>query len=82
MRCASRVTVGQKLLFIEGLRIVQYLLGRVAQQPVPIPLQGGEVIQTGRLRGFLLSLHAADNGSLALTGGAELFRRLSLFHTR
>ena len=45
--------IGQQLLFVEGLCIVQGLLGRVAKDTVCFPLQGGQVIELG---GILLLL--------------------------
>ena len=46
---AVRAGIGQQLLFIERLGVVQGLLGRVAEHPVCLPLQGGQVVQFGRL---------------------------------
>ena len=50
---AVRPGIGQQLLLVEGLRVVQSLLRRVAERPVCLPLQGGQVVELGR-RLFLL----------------------------
>ena len=52
--------IGQQLLFIEGLGIFQSLLGRIAEDPVCFPLQGGQVIE---LRGIFLLLLLGDGGT-------------------
>ena len=50
---AVRPGVGQQLLLIEGLRVVQRLFRRIAEDTVGFPLQGGQVVEPGR-RLFLL----------------------------
>ena len=50
---AVRPGIGQQLLLVERLRVVQSLLGRVAEQAVGLPLQSGQVVELGR-RLFLL----------------------------
>ena len=52
-KAAVSTGIGQQLLFIEGLGIFQSLLGRIAEDPVCLPLQGGQVIE---LRGIFLLL--------------------------
>ena len=44
---AVRPRIGAELLFIEVLQIVQGLLGCEPQQPVGVPLEGGQVIEAG-----------------------------------
>ena len=65
---AVRPGIGAELLFIEVLQIVQRLLGREPQQAVGVPLEGGEVIEGGRLLGFVPALHLFDRHRAALTG--------------
>ena len=72
--------IGQQLLFIEGLGIVQHLLGGVAKQPVSIPLEGSQIIQLRRAGSTLLFLHTLDSGVLACTGSFQFFRCLFLCH--
>ena len=50
---AVRPGIGQQLLLVEGLRVVQRLFCRVAEHPVCLPLEGGQVVELGR-RLFLL----------------------------
>jgi len=54
---AVRAGIGQQLLFIERLCVVQGLFGRVAEHPVCLPLQGGQVVQFGRLLRLFLPHH-------------------------
>ena len=61
--------IGQKLLFVECLGVVQYLLGGVAIEPVPVTLEGSQVVELGRLGGFLLFFHLLDNSRLRAAGG-------------
>ena len=64
--------VGAELLFIEGLQVVQRLLGGVAQRSVGLPLEGGQVIEGGGLLRFLPPLHRLDHGGGALAPGGGL----------
>ena len=48
-----RAGISQELLFIEGLHVLQRLLGGVAKHSVGVTLQGGQVVELGRLFGFL-----------------------------
>ena len=61
--------IGQKLLFVKGLCVVQNLLGGVAKEPVPDTLERSQVVELGRLGGFLLFLHLLDNSRLRAAGG-------------
>ena len=67
--------IGQQLLFIKGLCIVQSLLGRIAKDPVSFPLQGGQVIE---LRGILLLLLLGHSGTNYRAFGTGHKRRLRL----
>ena len=60
--------IGAELLFIQRLEIVQGLLGRIAELPVGIPLEGRQVIEGGRLLRFFFPLHRADESCLAFAG--------------
>ena len=57
---AVRPGIGQQLLFVERLRVVQGLLSRVAEQTVGLPLEGGQVVELGR---HLFLLLAGDSGA-------------------
>ena len=75
---AVRAGIGQQLLFIERLGVVQGLLGRVAEHPVCLPLQGGQVIQFGRFLHLFLPHHGYAHGPLPVTGvpdGLGVLRR-------
>ena len=50
------------------MQIVQGLLGSIPQQPVGIPLEGGQVIQQGGILVFLPPLHRLDDCSSAFAG--------------
>ena len=65
---AVRAGIGQQLLFIERLGVVQGLLGRVAEHPVCLPLQGGQVVQFGRLLRLFLPHQGYTHGPLPVTG--------------
>ena len=69
---AVRPRIGAELLFIEVLQIVQGLLGCEPQQPVGVPLEGGQVIEGGRLLGLVLALHLFHCGSRTLTSSFQL----------
>ena len=70
---AVRPGIGAELLFIEVLQIVQRLLRREPQQAVGVPLEGGEVIEGGRLLRFVPALHLFDCHRAALAGAFQLF---------
>ena len=65
---AVRAGIGQQLLFIERLGVVQGLFGRVAEYPVCLPLQGGQVVQLGRLLRLFLPHQGYTHGLLPVTG--------------
>ena len=55
------------------MQIVQRLLRREPQQAVGVPLEGGEVIEGGRLLRFVPALHLFDCHRAALAGAFQLF---------
>ena len=65
---AVRAGIGQQLLFIERLGVVQGLLGRVAEHPICLPLQGGQVVQLGRFLRLFLPHQGYTHGPLPVTG--------------
>ncbi len=64
--------IGAELLFIQVLQIVQGLLCGVSQQSVGIPLEGSQVIEGGRLLGFVLALHLFHCRIRTLAGSFQL----------
>ena len=52
-----RAGICQKFFLIQRLGVIQNLLGRVAKEPVAVPLKGSQVVQLRRLGGFLLFRH-------------------------
>ena len=71
--------IGQQLLFIERLSVVQGLFGRVAEHPVCLPLQGGQVVQLGRLLRLFLPHQGYTHGLLPVTGVPD---GLGILHNR
>ena len=69
---AVRPGIGAELLFIQVLQVVQGLLSGVSQQPVGVPLERGQVIEGGRLLGFVLALHLFHRSSRTLAGRFQL----------
>ena len=65
---AVRPGIGQQLLFVERLGVVQGLLGRVTEYPVYLPLQGGQVVQLGWLFRLFLPYQGYTHGLLPVTG--------------
>ena len=63
--------VGYQLLFIKGLGVIEGLLRRIAQQSVGIPLERCQVIESGRMFGFLLSFVFCRTASLAFRHSAS-----------
>lgn len=53
-KTAVRARVGQQTLFVQCLRIIQRLLGCIAKETVGFTLQGGQIVQRGRLFCFSL----------------------------
>ena len=54
--------IGAELFLIEGLQIVQGLLGGIAQQTVGVPLEGSQIVERRGFLGFLFALHAGHSG--------------------
>ena len=73
-----RARIGQQFLLIKRLCVVQDLLRRITEQPVAVPLQGGEVVQFRRTRCLLRLLHSGYGEGLSLAGGTQLVRVLAL----
>jgi len=69
---AIRAGIGAELLFIQILQIIKRLLGRISQQSVGVPLEGSQVIEGGRLLGFVLALHLFHCHIRTLTGSFQL----------
>ena len=63
---AVRARVGAEALFVERLKIVQRLLGCVAEDAVGLALERGQVVERGGVLGFLLG---ADRCNNALASG-------------
>ena len=61
---AIRSRIGQQLLFVEALGVVEGLLRRVPENAVCLPLQGGQVIE---LRGLFLFLLPCDGSTHGLS---------------
>ena len=76
---AVRAGIGAELLFIEGLQVIKRLLGGIAQRAVGIPLEGGQVIEPGRVLRFFRALHRPDRDQLTGAGGGEGVRLHFLF---
>ncbi len=71
---AVRPGVGQQALFIQRLGVVKGLLGGEAEKSVGLPLQSGEVVELGRLFGFLLPLDGSADGSRSPAGRLDTLR--------
>ena len=69
---AVRPGIGAELLFIQVLQVIQGLLGGVSQQPVGVSLECSQVIEGGRLLGFVLALHLFHRSSRILAGRFQL----------
>ena len=63
--------IGQQLLFVKLLGIVKGLLGGKSKQAICLPLQGGEVIEAGRLLRLFLPCYRHTNGLRRFTGGFQ-----------
>ena len=65
---AVRSRIGQQLLFVQCLCVIKGLFGGKAKDPVGLPLQGGQVIELGRLLRLFLPRHGNTNGLRSGTG--------------
>ena len=71
---AVRAGVGAELLFIEGLQVIKRLLCGIAQRAVGLPLEGGQVVEPGRVLRFFRALHRPDRDRLTGAGGGKSVR--------
>ena len=71
---AVRPGIGSQPFFIEGLEIIKGLLGGVAEQPVGLPLEGGQVIQLGGPFRPLCLFHTCHCDRCAQAGPPQLLR--------
>ena len=71
--------IGQQFLFVKLLGIIKGLLCRETEQAVCLPLQGGQVIEIGRLFCLFLPFDRSTNGSCAC---AFFFERICGFCIR
>ena len=71
---AVRAGIGAELLFIECLQIVKRLLCGIAQRAVGLPLEGGQVVEPGRVLRFFRALHRLDRNRLTGAGGGKSVR--------
>ena len=76
---AVRAGIGQQFLLVKMLGIIKGLLCRETEQAVCLPLQGGQVIELGRLFCLFLPLDRSTNGSCAC---AFFFERICGFCIR
>ena len=60
--------IGQHLLFIQPLRILHRLLGRISKELVGVALKRRQVIQRGSVFASLLMLDAGDNRRIVVAG--------------
>ena len=68
--------IGQQFLFVKLLGVIKGLLCREIEQAVCLPLQGGQVIELGRLFCLFLPFDRSTNGSCAC---AFFFERICGF---
>jgi len=71
--------IGQQFLFVKLLGVIKGLLGGETKQTVCFPLQGGQVIELGRLFCLFLPFDRSTNGSCAC---AFFFERICGFCIR
>ena len=71
---AVRAGIGQQLLFVEALGVVEGLLRRVSELAVCLTLQGGKVIELRRLFLLLLLRDRGTGDDRTLAHGRCLFR--------
>ena len=65
---AVRSRIGQQLLFVECLGVIKGLFGGKTKEPVCLPLQGGQVIELGRLLRLFLPRYGSTSGLRSGTG--------------
>ena len=64
------------------MQVIQCLLRREAQQAIGVPLECCQVVEGGRLLGFVLALHLFDRGHAALAGLPQLLGSAFIVHPR
>ena len=69
--------IGQQFLFVKLLGIIKGLLCRETEQTVCLPLQGGQVIELGRLFCLSLTLDRSTDGGCS---GTSRFQSVGLVH--
>ena len=74
---AVRAGIGQQFLFVKLLGIIKGLLCRKSEQAVCFPLQGGQVIELGRLFCLFLPL---DRRTDSRCPGTGIFQSVGLVH--
>ena len=73
--------IGAELFLIEGLQVVEGLLGCIAQGAVGRPLEGSQIKEGGRLFTFLFALQALDRCLLPFAGGSYGLSARLVFET-
>ena len=74
---AVRAGIGQQFLFVKLLGVIKGLLCRETEQAVCLPLQGGQVIELGRLFCLFLPL---DRRTDSRCPGTGFFQSVGLVH--
>ena len=74
-----RAGIGAELFLVEGLQIVKRLLCGIAEAAVGLPLEGGQVVEPGRVLRFFRALHRPDRDRLTGAGGGKGVRLRFLF---
>ena len=74
-----RARIGAELLLIQALRIVQRLLGGIAEHPVGFTLQRSQIIELRRRLKFLLARDLSDGTGFSFAQVRELGRFLFTF---
>ena len=73
-KAAVRARIGKQLLFIQRLGIVQRLLSGVAKQAVCVTLQGGQIVELGRIFRLLLGFNGLYHRRLQVAELLNPFR--------
>lgn len=76
---AVRAGIGAELFLVEGLQVIKRLLCGIAEAAVGLPLEGGQVVEPGRVLRFLRALHRLDRDRLTGAGGGKSVRLRFLF---
>ena len=78
-KAAVRAGIGAELFLVEGLQVIKRLLCGIAEAAVGLPLEGGQVVEPGRVLRFLRALHRLDRDRLTGAGGGKSVRLRFLF---